>query len=187
MNHALFLGCGNDRRRKVRRETEPETYPDDWKVYTVDIDPNCGATCVFDMDELFDDYEGGHIPGLPFLTEFDEINAFDSLEHWSRQGDFRFWFREMEYYYQLLKPGGAFNALVPIGEDAFNDPGHTRFFSLAHFLFLTESFYEVNKGKAITDYRWLIKHFWEINILETIGNHHIAVRLIKPEINDGIY
>lgn len=166
MKRSLLLGAGNSRLKKMWLGEDRE-----WvgELTTIDMDTQCGADIVMEL------------PGkLPFQDEtFDEIGAYDCLEHWGRQGDWKGWFTEISEYHRVLKPGGTFGIVVPVGQDALADPGHTRFFHRNHFGFLTKRFYEDNlaKGLPITDYRWYIKRWWEIVDLQEQGQHHLAVML----------
>jgi SAM-dependent methyltransferase len=169
----LLIGAGNDRRKKLCFKGEEA-----WagELVTVDMNPNCGATLVWDLEQR----------PLPFAdAEFDEIHAYDCLEHWGKQGDWRAWFDEMAEYHRLLKPGGKFAAAVPIGGDHFADPGHTRFFASNHFLFLSQKFYDqqIAAGRPITDYRWYWKLDFDIVHLDAGREpvHHLAVILQKPK------
>lgn len=164
----LLIGCGNSREKKIHLPGESAWRGD---LVTIDMDPNCGADIVHDLA----------IRPLPFGdAEFDEIHAYDSLEHWGAQGDWRGWFDEMAEYHRLLKVGGRFCAGVPINGDAVADPGHTRFFSFNHFLMLNQKWYvdELAKKRPVTDYRWYWKLNFDIPVLTT-GNNHIAVMLEK--------
>ena len=168
---SLLIGAGNSRAKKVFPRGDAE-----WKgeLVTVDMDPNCGASVVWDLEKR----------PLPFPdAEFDEIHAYDCLEHWGRQGDWRAWFDEMAEYHRLLKPGGQFVALVPIGKDMFADPGHTRFFSANHFAFLNQQWYDEQLAAKlpVTDYRWYWKHNFKVLNIIMGGDpaHHMAVVLEK--------
>lgn len=168
---SLLIGCGHDRTKKIHRIDEPN-----WKgqLVTIDMSPDVGADHVFDMSVF-----AGH---LPFGNEmFDEIGAYDSLEHWGRQGDWRAWFDEMADYHRILKPGGEMGIVVPVGLDALADPGHTRMFHQNHFGFLSQEFYRRNEadGTPITDYRWFWKLDFEIVHIEK-NEHHLSVLLRKP-------
>lgn len=169
MRKALLLGCGRDHRRKVRLSDQAADFSD-VDLTLCDMDPNCGADVVCDLD----------VRPLPFADEqFDELHAYDVLEHLGRQGDWKGYFDEFAEYWRILKPGGKFYVLVPIGGDAFADPGHTRFFGTNHFLFLSRSRYETPEGVQKTDYRWYWKRDFDVQLIERHGNHHLAVILKK--------
>jgi len=166
---SLLIGCGNDRRKKVYAKNAPE-----WsgELTTLDMNPNCGADVVWDLEKR----------PLPFDDEtFDEMGAYDVLEHLGRQGDWKGYFDEMSEYWRILKPGGEFGIIVPIGQDALADPGHTRFFHGNHFFFLTKKYYDyaISKGDQVTDYRWYLKCYWEVSSLSQEGDHHLGVLLVK--------
>ena len=166
---SLLLGAGNSRAKKVALKSAPDWTGD---LVTLDMNPDCGATVVWDL---------GRHP-LPFPDEtFDELAAYDVLEHIGRLGDWRGWFDEMAEYHRLLKPGGIFGIIVPIGTDAFADPGHTRFFSGNWFLFLNQKFYQeqLDAGLPFTDYRWYWKLSFDVLHMERHGDHHISTMLRK--------
>lgn len=170
MKRSLLLGCGNSREKKIYQNGES-----DWvgELTRLDMDINCGADVVWDLE----------CRPLPFDSNyFDELAAYDVLEHIGRQGDWKGWFDEMAEYHRILKPGGTFGVLVPIGQDALADPGHTRFFQKNYFGFLCDDFYTENlkKGAPVTDYRWYKKFNFELLHYEEHGGHHFSVLLRKP-------
>lgn len=175
MAKSLLLGCGNSRDKKIQ-------YPGaEWlgELTTLDMNPNCGADVVHDLD-VSPAY-------LPFPDEeFDELAAYDVLEHIGLQGDWRSWFDEMADYHRILKPGGIFGIIVPVNADALADPGHTRFITANYFLFLSQKFYDkaLADGLPVTDYRWYWKLDFEIPLMQPIDDHHLAVVLRKPEAAD---
>ena len=168
MQRSLLIGCGNSRIKKVFFVTSR-----DWtgELTTLDMNPNCGADVVHDLEQR----------PLPFPDDtFDEIGAYDVLEHIGKQGDWRGYFDEMAEYWRILKPGGYFGISVPINEEMTADPGHTRFFGVNHFGFLTQDFYQhcIDRDQPITDYRW----YWKKNFKIAFGeksDHHIGVILQK--------
>lgn len=144
----LLLGSGNNPTKKVRHgELSP-----DWKnVTTLDIDPDCKPDVVHDLNVLpypFDD------------DTFDEIHAYDVLEHFGTQGDWRGYFAQFTELHRILKPGGVLCALVPAWDSpwAWGDPGHTRVITRGSLLFLSQQFYADEVGKTnLTDYRHVYK------------------------------
>ena len=171
----LLLGCGTFKQRKLQIRGRTEDFSDS-NVTTIDVDPNCNPTIVMDLDGLGKDGKR-----LPFEDDtFDEIGAYNCLEHFGRQGDWRGYFLEFEEYHRVLKPGGLFCIIVPNRADYFADPGHTRFFDTNHFGFLNQDFYEQNReaNTCFTDYR----HVWKKNFAlyePLITEAHIAVVLVK--------
>lgn len=166
----LLLACGNSRVKNIYLGSPG------WEgeLVTLDMNPNCGADFVHNLEER----------PLPFPDEeFDEIHCYNAMEHWGQQGDWKAWFDEMSEYHRLLKWGGLFACLVPIGADALADPGHTRFFHPNYFGFLRQSFYEENikSGACVTDYRWYWKHNFNIVLLQNQDNHHLGVLLRKEK------
>lgn len=171
---SLLIGCGTNHTKQVQYDGKAE-----WagELTKMDINPNCGADVLFDMELVA---VGNR---LPFDDDtFDEIGAYNTMEHWGRQGDFRGWFHECGEYWRILKPGGLMSALVPIGQDALADPGHTRFFHRNWFAFLSQAFYERNDVLAtcFTDYRgWAWTKNFDILYMQEHGGHHLAVVLRK--------
>lgn len=143
----LLLGCGNSRIKRVRPGWTPEAWN---KLVTFDIDPNCGADILGDFED-----------GLPFADNtFDEVHAYDVMEHFGTQGDYRAFFRHFGEVYRVLKPYGLFCGITPHwnGPWLWNDPGHRRSISLYTLAFLNQSTYADEVGvTALTDYRWLWK------------------------------
>jgi predicted SAM-dependent methyltransferase len=166
---SLLLGCGNDHRKRVFLEGyEKWVEP----LIKLDMNTNCGADVIWDLE---------HRP-LPFEDEtFDELAAYDVLEHIGKTGDWRGFFDEFAEYHRILKPLGTFGIVVPVGKDAFADPGHTRFFGPTWFAFLSQSGVKTNleMGTNITDYRWYWKKDFNVIYLQEIGDHHFAVILQK--------
>lgn len=179
MKRSLLLGCGNSRAKQVQYDGA------DWlgELTTVDLDPNCGADILFDMEGLGKrSWRHPFKKKLPFADNtFDDMGAFNTMEHWGVQGDFRGWFAECAEYWRVLKPGGLFYILVPIGEDALADPGHTRFFQANWFGFLSQEFYKRNEAikSCYTDYTWIWKLDFDVLYCTEHDGHHLAVVLRK--------
>lgn len=173
---SLLVGCGKNLTKQLHFVGQEK-----WKgeLTTMDMNPDIGADIVFDMDKL---HRRLFRARLPFADNtFDEIGCFNAMEHWGRMGDWRGWFYEMGEFHRILKPGGIFSILVPIGEDRFADPGHTRFFQANHFGFLCRSFYEGNEvlNSCFTDYRWAFKYNFDVLCLQNYEGHHLAAILRK--------
>lgn len=154
----LFLGAGGKTRKELSIQPS-EHYPaaDEEEVVTLDMFPP--ADVIFDLDSL---HMGVH---LPFPDNyFDEIHAYEVLEHIGNQGDWKGFFREWSEYHRILKQVGFFFLTVPNGIDevAWGDPGHTRRINGVTLAFLNQHEYErqLKEGIPMTDYRSVWKgHF----------------------------
>src|ERR1043166_8270559 len=121
----LLLGCGNSRLKQIDPTYSGSTK---WvKLVTYDMDPNCGADIVADFEDV----------GLSMFPEnyFDEIHAYEFLEHLRFQGDWKGFFKDFSEIYRVLKPGVYLCASTPLPDNitTWSDPGHRRVFTLATF------------------------------------------------------
>ena len=148
----LLLGSGGSRKKKMVHELTPDKEFTD--LVTLDI---AGVADIYhDLDNLPYDF---------FRDEtFDEIHAYEVLEHCGTQGDEKFFFEQFNEFWRILKPGGVFCASVPSHESvwAFGDPGHKRVLPPCVFNFLAEEFYAQLGTTPCADYRHLIKGYWKL-------------------------
>jgi SAM-dependent methyltransferase len=88
-------------------------------------------------------------------NSFDQVHAYEVLEHLGRQGDFRSFFADFAEIYRILKPGGylVFSCPLPESVWAWGDPGHTRIISLESLTFLDQSSYSQVGTTPMADYR----------------------------------
>jgi predicted SAM-dependent methyltransferase len=95
---------------------------------------------------------------LPFIdNEFDEIHAYEVLEHLATQGDYEFFFREFTEYARILKTNGLFFASVPAGKWVWGDPSHKRCIQKETLIFLNQDEYKQVGQTAMSDFRYLYK------------------------------
>ena len=142
----LLIGCGNSRVKKL------QVSGPDWKdLTTLDFDPLCGADVLHDLEET----------PYPFEDDtFDEIHAYEVLEHLGKQGDWKAFFDQFAEFHRILKPGGLLLATTPMWDSlwAWSDPSHTRIISVGSVQFLSQKKYEAGVGNtAMTDFR----HYWK--------------------------
>lgn len=157
----LLLGCGNS--RELILGSSKSSCKDKGcskTLVTLDIDPLCNPDVVHDLN----------IISWPFENEsFDEVHAYEVLEHFGSQGDYRSFFAHFYECWRILKPNGHLLASVPNNPDwIFGDPGHTRVITKGSLTFLNQEDYKKQVGVTpITDYRWLWKGnfqlVWESN------------------------
>ena len=143
----LLLGAGNSREKRIVHELSPGREFEG--LVTLDLGD---ADVIHDLDILPYPFEDG---------EFDEIHAYEVLEHCGSQGDFRYFFGQFNEFHRILKPGGVFCGSVPHFQSvwAWGDPGHRRVLPVTVFNWLDESFY-ANLDTPMSDYRRWIKGYW---------------------------
>lgn len=90
---------------------------------------------------------------------FDEIHAYEVLEHCGEQGHFKLFFAQFREFWRVLKPGGYFCATVPDWRSvwAWGDPSHTRVINEGTLVFLSQEQYRTQVGNtAMSDFRALL-------------------------------
>ena len=167
----LLLGVGNSNKKEYFVDDHPT-----WEnVTTLDMNAEHNPDVVWDLN----------VRPLPFEDEtFDEIHAYDVLEHIGRQGDYKGFFEEFGEYWRILKPGGLLVATVPSGMKAvFSDPGHTRVINELTLVFLSQKEYVKQVGiTKMTDYRNIWKKDFDIMAIKRDDtNHSLAFMLRKPD------
>lgn len=167
----LLIGCGN-RRHKVAHNPGNEAWTD---LITLDIDPDCGADVIHDLDVL----------PYPFADDtFDEVHASEVLEHCGRQGDWRFFFAQFTEFWRIMKPDGVLCASCPsrTSKWAWGDPGHTRLIQPESLVFLNQEEYRKQVGvQAMTDYRNVYSADFEPVWMKDDGeNFTFVLRARKP-------
>jgi SAM-dependent methyltransferase len=156
----LLLGAGNSKDKRIRFKEVPDTFIE---LITLDIDEGTNPDVVHDLRNM----------PLPFDDDkFDEIHAYEVLEHCGAQGDWRLFFSQFSEFHRILKPGGFFCATVPMWDSpwAWADPGHTRVINRQTLLFLCRAEYEQVGRTAMTDYRPF--YFGDFNVIGTDESEH---------------
>lgn len=143
----LLLGCGS-RTKKDLYINGNDTFKN---LTRLDINDDHNPTIVHDL----------RMHPLPFADgEFDEIHAYEVLEHLAQQGDYEFFFREFSEYHRILKTGGHFFASCPAPTSPWlwGDPSHKRVISKETLVFLSQAQYVEQVGKtSMSDFRYLYK------------------------------
>lgn len=122
---------------------------------------------------------------LPFEDDtFDEIHAYQILEHLGSQGDYKFFFSEFNEYWRIIKPNGIMHIVVPEWNKiwAWGDPGHTRILPSVFYYFLEKESVELNKqiATSMSDYDQYRDCNWRCLASNGWGeNHYTKLRAIK--------
>lgn len=167
----LLLGSGSGTQKRMWLPGQ-ET----WKeLVTLDINPDHKPDVVWDLNNR----------PLPFNDNaFDELHAYEVLEHLGQQGDWRSYFDEWSEYWRILKPGGRLYGTSPqwSSEWVFGDPGHTRVISHACLSFLVQPEYDKQVGKTqITDYRFAYGADFDLfHAEQRQGSFFYIMQAVKP-------
>lgn len=194
----LLIGCGHRREKMMGPPTQPE--PTWHELYTADINPNCGADFLCDLEitpwsmRVYRDMSpekmgpirlDGFIPN----DSFDEVHAYEVLEHLGRQGEAHSFFAHFSEIWRILKPGGYLCASVPSRYSAWlwGDPSHRRAILPETLVFLSQDQYikqcDGGGGRRtpMTDFRGIYKADFEVVGLQ--DNHQqmlFGLKAIKP-------
>lgn len=174
MRRELLMGCGSTRDKRITTTEIPAGWQN---LTTLDIAASANADVVHNLDVFpypFDD------------NSFDEIHAYEVLEHCGRQGDGAFFFGQFAEIWRILKPGGYFCATVPRWDSpmAWGAPDHKRVLPADVFVFLDPEYYERNLGKpdvCAADYRpWLgTTNLQMVGHTERGGSLAVVLRAVK--------
>jgi SAM-dependent methyltransferase len=149
----LLVGCRTSRDKRITFDSIPKTWQG---LHTLDIDPDVGADTVHDLCAVPYPFED---------SAFDEIHAYEVLEHCGQQGDWKLFFAQFSEFWRILKPGGYFMATVPMWDSpwAWGDPSHTRIITAGTISYLDQDHYEQVGKTSTSDFR----RVWK-------GNFHIT-------------
>lgn len=166
----LLIGCGSSREKRIFLPGKK-----DWNnLVTLDINESHNPDYVWDLNNL----------PLPFEDNtFNEIHAYEVLEHTGSQGDYKFFFNQFNEFHRILGPDGVFIATVPAPKSpwAWGDPSHTRIFCKEWLTFLRQKSYEEQVGKtSMSDFRYIYKGDFEpLFVNESDETLYFAIKAIK--------
>lgn len=165
----LLLGCGSDRTKKLVVAGRAG-----WSsLVTLDREASHNPDVIHDLMEP-----------LPFLENTaDEIHAYEVLEHTGSQGDWKFFFRQWDDFYRVLKPNGFFCGTVPLVNSpwAWGDPSHTRVIPKESFVFLHRPAYAQVGKTPMSDFRPVFKADFDIlHLLENGECLEFVLQAVKP-------
>ena len=188
----LLLGCGH-RREKLMGLPGSNLKWD--KLVTLDI---VGAVKPDILCDLM------QIPWAPIVTNtvgercidknsglfkgsyFDEIHAYEVMEHLGAQGDYKIFFAQFREIFRMLKPGGHFFATVPsrFSPWLWGDPGHTRVSYQESFSFMSQKIIAANRkaNTPMSDYSEVWPPVYDFEIVASTDTHTVhsfCLRAIK--------
>ncbi len=172
MKRELLIGCGSDRTKRLTCDMTS-----DWSnLTTLDYNADHRPDVVWDLNNE---------QGLPFdESVFDEIHAYEVLEHTGSQGDYKFFFWQFSDFWRVLKPNGHFMATLPSRHSAWawGDPSHTRIIQPEQMVFLSQAEYAKQVGKTpMSDFRNIYKADFEIlHVHDDKEITQIVLKAIKP-------
>jgi SAM-dependent methyltransferase len=152
----LVLGAGTSRVMRIglyegtQVPAKPWTFDEAFKkenIWTVDINPKCSPRIVHNLEDF---------PWPVPTNYFDEVHAYEVLEHLGQLGDYEFFFKLWRQIWHVLKPQGVVAASTPWWESlwAWQDPGHRRVYSPDILVYLNQAEYAKQVGNtSMTDYR----------------------------------
>jgi len=167
----LLIGCGTRREKIIQLKDRTEWH----NLTTLDIMESHNPDVVWDLNNL----------PLPFKDNyFDEIHAYEVLEHCGQQGDYKFFFNQFSDFWRILKPKGVICITVPAKASmwVWGDPGHTRVIAEETVAFLSQKIYDQVGDSPITDYREIYKADFEAIYVRTnyeIQQLHLVLEAIK--------
>lgn len=175
MQQALMLGAGFA--PPARRSRAASSCPDSEVIWTtLDCNPDCQPDILFDLNDIEIPYHQ-----LPVDAEtFDEIHAYEVMEHYGHQGDHIGFFRGMRELWRVLKPQGILFGTCPLPSSpwAWADPGHRRVVSSGTLAFLGLPMYRKLGDGPVSDYRRYVDPcWWNVDFEE--GEHHTKFALEK--------
>ena len=167
----LLIGSGSEH---TRRLFGPDG-ADFTDLTTLDYNPDHHPDIVWDLTQM----------PYPLVDDsFDEIHAYEVLEHTGAQGDYKFFFAQFSEFWRVLKPGGKLFATCPsrLSPWAYGDPSHTRVLQKENLAFLDQDEYRKQVGvTAMSDFRSIYKaDFQALFIDENKEAFAFVIEAIKP-------
>lgn len=167
----LLIGCGRSKNKNIFSENR-----ESWtSLVTLDINPDHEPDVIWDLNKL----------PLPFENDvFNEIHAYEVLEHCGRQGDYKFFFDQFSDFWRILKHGGVLIGTCPMHTSvwAWGDPSHTRVIQKENFVFLNQEEYTKQVGiTPMSDFRYIYKADFDlVYCSEADEQLQFVLKAVKP-------
>lgn len=147
MKKELLIGCGSKRDKRLVCGDGMETWSN---LTTLDYNKDHEPDHIWDLN----------LGNIPFNDNtFDEIHAYEVLEHTGRQGDYKFFFKQFADFWRVLKPNGHLCVTCPSRHSAWawGDPSHTRILQKEQLIFLDQDSYSQVGSTSMSDFRAIYK------------------------------
>jgi SAM-dependent methyltransferase len=197
----LLIGCGHRRTRLLdpyhyQSPSEGPQSTERWKhVTAVDLNPRCKPDYVMDLEkglltrqpplpndvDIFDSL--GNVYWRLKSDIFDEVHAYEVLEHLGHQGNIAEFFGDFDQLWRVLKPGGWLCATVPSRYSVWfwGDPGHRRGIPPPMLHFLNRPSYGGLGKSPMSDYRDDFVSDWDvIHSYDNEETHSFILQAVKP-------
>lgn len=186
----LLIGCGHSRVKKVASvDGNPH-----WRgLVTLDGNESCLPDIVVNLNERHWGYaKWNREPnvGARYYFEpnqFDEVHAYEILEHLGQQGDAESFFATFTQIWHVLKPNGHLYATVPSRYSPWlwGDPSHCRAILPESIVFLDQSEYirqlDGPNKTAMSDFRSIYQaDFHPARLLDNRETFQFILRAVKP-------
>ena len=186
MYRELLLGCGHKKDKRIIAPGTPRTWQN---MTSVDCNDACDPDVRANLDtvEWVATWQREPNRGAMYSwsdNTYDEVHAYEVLEHLGQQGNHYSFFAFMENVWNVLKPEGVFCATTPsrFSPWLWGDPGHRRAILPETLIFLDRAEYSRQLGRtAMSDYRkdwrgdFRILHSQDDKI-----THSFILQAIKP-------
>lgn len=162
MKQELLIGCGSSWEKRLMCDQTQ-----DWSnLTTLDYNADHNPDVVWDL--MGEDV----LPPL-WVDKFDEIHAYEVLEHLGQQGDYKLFFKQFTAFHRALKPNGHLLATCPSRNSkwAWGDPSHSRIMQAEQLIFLRQSSYDAVGHTSISDFRSIYKVNFEIMFAHEDDEH----------------
>ena len=170
MKRELLIGCGSNWGKRLTAD-DTETFDN---LVTLDYNADHKPDIVWDLMNPY------VLPPEFDDNSFDEIHAYEVLEHIGQPGDYRTFFKQFSEFWRVLKPNGHFLATFPSRHSAWvwGDPSHTRAIQLEQLIFLSQPNYETGVGvTSMSDFRNIYKA--DFDVVMASDNKETASMIIK--------
>lgn len=203
----LLIGCGHKRDKRMYVPGEPVDMQRTWRnLVTLDDNPNCKPDYMWDLNEIpwraisvsessaaIPNVSDRNIARTPYgdiqENQFNEIHAYEVLEHLGGQGDELSFFLHFSEIWRILKPDGYLLATVPsrFSPWLWGDPSHRRAILPETLIFLDQTQYArqldgpEESRTSMSDFRSIYFADFHVEYSHDNKAHHLFIlRAIKP-------